>query len=644
MSRGQLQFRMPGGETRERAIDEPSLAIGRDPSVDLVLDHGSVAEVHALVLARDDGVFLVDQGSAVGTFVNDQRLVANEPVPIEVGDAIRLGLVEGVLAPPAPSGAEEGAVATLDHLRLELAPPESPIEPGWVGYAHLGIRNTGESAATVTLRVEGLPSGWAKGPEQLTVAPNATELARIAIRPPRDAAPVSGTLPLALVVTSESVPGETARLAVAVTLLRLDDLVLAVVPERSSRPVDVVLQSRSTSSRRYALRADDLEQALAFEFAPASLEVPAGAEARARLTVRARRRPLLGLPRDKRYQVEAAPTTPGLAATKTIGEHVVRPRIPAALSLAVLAAIVALVIAYPVVCARFGLPGCRGIDIEFTAEPAEISPGGQALLTWTVSGADSVEILPSPGAVPLSGSQAVSPLQSTAYVLRATGDGDRAERTALVSVVGTAPIVASFAVEPATVVRGQAETITLAWAAPGADSVTIGGVEGVFPAAGSTVLPAPGASQQFVLVARNAVGSATAQATVEVIASACRIAAPDGTSVSLLEGPGPTFRVITLVAPGTEAEPIGRTSDGDWALVTVDNRDGWIGRDELSCEQPGAGSTPYVLPTVDPALIPSPPVTPTAQPTEAPPTELPTETPTPTATETATPTATPTAI
>jgi peptidoglycan-associated lipoprotein len=73
-----------------------------------------------------------------------------------------------------------------------------------------------------------------------------------------------------------------------------------------------------------------------------------------------------------------------------------------------------------------------------TATPSTITPGGSATLTWKTTDASNVSIV-GLGQVASSGTQTVSPTQTTSYHLVAQGDGGTADATATVSVAGAAP-------------------------------------------------------------------------------------------------------------------------------------------------------------------------------------------------------------
>ncbi len=73
---------------RVATLEGQEIAVGREPSVDLVLDEPSVSKRHARLLPWGAGYKIVDQGSSNGTFVNDEAV---SQVALEPGDLVRIG-------------------------------------------------------------------------------------------------------------------------------------------------------------------------------------------------------------------------------------------------------------------------------------------------------------------------------------------------------------------------------------------------------------------------------------------------------------------------------------------------------------------------------------------------------------------------
>lgn len=77
----------PEATTEIVPADQP-IVIGRDPLSGVVLSEPSVSRRHAQIVRREDALVLEDLGSAVGTFVNDQRVNAHI---LSDGDRVRFG-------------------------------------------------------------------------------------------------------------------------------------------------------------------------------------------------------------------------------------------------------------------------------------------------------------------------------------------------------------------------------------------------------------------------------------------------------------------------------------------------------------------------------------------------------------------------
>ena len=62
--------------------------IGRSPDCEIFLDDVTVSRNHALLVARDGGFYVEDQGSLNGTFVNRHRI---DSAKLENGDELQVG-------------------------------------------------------------------------------------------------------------------------------------------------------------------------------------------------------------------------------------------------------------------------------------------------------------------------------------------------------------------------------------------------------------------------------------------------------------------------------------------------------------------------------------------------------------------------
>jgi hypothetical protein len=83
-----LVVRSGGGRAGEMFHPDGETTIGRSPDCGIFLDDVTVSRKHAVLVERDGGFFIEDQGSLNGTFVNRKRVEAG---PLEDGDELQIG-------------------------------------------------------------------------------------------------------------------------------------------------------------------------------------------------------------------------------------------------------------------------------------------------------------------------------------------------------------------------------------------------------------------------------------------------------------------------------------------------------------------------------------------------------------------------
>ncbi|CAN5539175.1 hypothetical protein BH10ACT11_BH10ACT11_19850 [soil metagenome] len=84
-----LVVRSGGGRAGESfPVEGDRLSIGRTPDAALFLDDVTVSRNHALLVRREDGIYVDDLGSLNGTYVNRRRI---ESQLLSDGDEIQIG-------------------------------------------------------------------------------------------------------------------------------------------------------------------------------------------------------------------------------------------------------------------------------------------------------------------------------------------------------------------------------------------------------------------------------------------------------------------------------------------------------------------------------------------------------------------------
>jgi len=157
--------------------------------------------------------------------------------------------------------------------------------------------------------------------------------------------------------------------------------------------------------------------------------------------------------------------------------------------------------------------GAPEID-TFSINPETVEQGSTANLSWAVSGADSVSINQGLGNVPASGTQPVSPDQTTTYTITAVNGLGTSTQSVTLNVIPVEPLVInSFALSPDSVTQG--DSAVLSWDVSNATSITIDKGVGSVAASGS-VNVSPQQTTQYTITASNSLGTETATATLTV--------------------------------------------------------------------------------------------------------------------------------
>ena len=107
--------------------------LGRSPECDWVLPDPGVSRRHATIERRDGHLFLRDLGSRAGTFVNDQAVDPERPVPLAEHDRVRIGpwrfRIRREDAPaPVPTGIVSVSLGSVTRIATPVLAAERRLE------------------------------------------------------------------------------------------------------------------------------------------------------------------------------------------------------------------------------------------------------------------------------------------------------------------------------------------------------------------------------------------------------------------------------------------------------------------------------------------------------------------------------------
>jgi len=113
-------------------ITPEGIILGRETGVDVVIPSDGVSRMHARVLLHNGAVWVQDQGSRNGVFVNDKRVVRHKQ--LSPGDALTVGEQSFTIEIQVVSSDPMETIPTQESaLPRPLAPPRSTFLRGPVG-------------------------------------------------------------------------------------------------------------------------------------------------------------------------------------------------------------------------------------------------------------------------------------------------------------------------------------------------------------------------------------------------------------------------------------------------------------------------------------------------------------------------------
>jgi RHS repeat-associated protein len=205
--------------------------------------------------------------------------------------------------------------------------------------------------------------------------------------------------------------------------------------------------------------------------------------------------------------------------------------------------------------------------VEISANPGSILKGEFSTLSWISTHAQSASIEPGMGPVPVSGSVAATPSETTTYTITVNGPGGSASAHVTINVEDPlAPPTVSISANPSTIPKGGSST--LSWISKNAQSAHIDkGVGVVSPEGFMDVSPEHTATYTTTVI--GSAGAANAQVTVMVTGNP--EPQPEGSFGARYEDQVPTdatletynprrFCLITGLVQDVEGSPLGGVS------------------------------------------------------------------------------------
>jgi len=126
MSFGKFEIKLADGTTTVVELTKRQVIVGRAADADVPIGDNMISRRHAVLLSGPEGVRIVDEGSANGTYLSGAKLPAKQPVPLSDGAQLRMGQT---LIKFVATKAEEADATSIKVAAAEPLPTTPPARP-----------------------------------------------------------------------------------------------------------------------------------------------------------------------------------------------------------------------------------------------------------------------------------------------------------------------------------------------------------------------------------------------------------------------------------------------------------------------------------------------------------------------------------
>ncbi len=652
---GRIDVYWPDGPIESYQLDKPTVAVGRSPGNDIVIDTTAVSRYHLSISYRDLQVFLEDLESVNGTYVDGERVKPHEPYLLRGGEEIQVGDIRLIFQPlheqnddistrpipKIPSLQETHRIEVVrTTFKIELDPPTDSVTPGAYIQANLNIYNVGPTVDHYKVEIEGIPKEWVRlDRSEIALDPQSDASILISFKPLRRSESAPGDYSVIVRVRAESAPNQPVEAPMTLTLRSFSGfgMVLGTIRVESGSPFELHMHNQGSGPLTLALSGATPGNALKFDIRPPKVTLAPGERKSIRGYIQPKRRTLVGPSHERRFDVLAHSQDASgfLAAMQgTFVEKSALPVwVPTLLIPIALILMIAAVLGGMAILNRSRTP----VISAFNASATKVLEGDAVTLSWAVDDASSVALRVD-NADPLPVDLKV---QQRSQVLNQAGDhvltlearnGDQVVQKQITVTVVPALKINDFRITPNPVLRNVRQSVTLNWNVSGATSIRFVGLEALTGQPDNTSHPPSGELQlngaprdtvDLKLVAAASDNTQIDQSIhVDVKNPVCKVSV---SNAEIRGGPGDVYPILRTIASNSEIMPDGRDSSAQWVhLAPSPEPQAWIAASAITCD----GFSPDALTEIT-AIPPTPTPLPSATPTA---------TYTPTPTETATPT------
>ncbi|MEP7290435.1 MAG: FHA domain-containing protein [Chloroflexota bacterium] len=659
MAYGRLDVFWPDGLFKTYNLADSTVSIGRSNANSISLDTDTLSRYHSTLTYKDGEVQIADLDSANGTFVDGVRLKSGEPRTLYGGEEILIGELRMVYhfldeTPTRPITVPEEVTRRIEleeaPFYIDVAGPEQAIPPGAHISARVSITNTSDAADRYRVEVSGVSKDWARiDRPDLEIAPSQSADVIINFKPRRRSDSTPGEYVVTITVYPKKKPDVRLQATIRLHVLSYGGFGMALENNRltTADRFRLHLHNQGSAPLPINLIARDLSDGLTFSLPNPHFTLAPGQRTVVQGQVKPKSTHFFGDAREYPFDLIARS---GDAAAFTISARAYldeKPSLPswAAFAFGGIALAVLAVIAVGLFVLLQPAPPQPAIT-GFQVSASRLAQGEPLIVNWTVDQADDLRLTVNGTPIPTDPqSQGVqidtSSLNGVVTVGLTAANGALETSTSQTVQVFRPISVTRFSIDPPRLVLYVAQSITLSWAAPGALSTRITGLENFATtpldaaygeAASVSLVGIPTGSMNLILHAVNTDTQVEQPLTVEMISPQCNASSGDA---SLRGSPNSRDQVIATIPLGTTVIVDAQDATGQWLRVQLSGGvHGWGERAAFTCASTFSVDDLYrelnvptpqpeltIIPTLNTATVPT--ASPTRLLTVPPPTRAP---------------------
>lgn len=651
MAYARMDIYWPDGRIESYLLEAPTVTIGRAADNTIVLDTETVSRHHFSITHTNNSTYLNDLESENGVVIDGAPLKSYEAHMLEGVEELQVGFLriiyqamdESATVPirSTTEGQDTQRMNANGDFSVQLDVNEVGVWPASSSSAEIAITNHLKQVRRFFINISGMPTEWIRvNRPEVEISPLDTTYVLINIKPPRKA----DIKPASYTITVEIVPKDRSegvlRTTLPVTLHGFGGFGTGLSKKavEQGESLTVFLHNQGSEELTMALSGRSPDNSVQFRFSMPRITLTAGSRSQVKLEPLPLKQSWFGQPSTHKFFIVAQAQNPSRFLAAQEASVTFKPRLPmAALIGGIVGGLALLAMLLLVLVQVMGSAGTLVLN-DFTVSSSSVVPGDVLTLRWDGSNAQVYRVSVNQILVTeVAGDQRTATISTEGYTSNLTIAlvAENGEQTAsLQQVVAlTIPLsIEQFTVSPDQLIGNVVTPLTITWDAPGAEDVTITGLENFTKAP----IPANLARQgelnaitgyaaepvNVLLTARDSQGNVVSQVvTLDVIDATCTTLR----AVTLSDGPGTQFQQVSSVATDTPVVVVAQDQSSGWLRVGLPgNLSVWGPRDAFRCadnfnlndlrvEVTLATATPVVTPsTAVPVDVPTATLTPVA--------------------------------